>query len=475
MIDREDDAKLRSIQRQWASRPMRERLKVVRRARYALAEMGAAFASAMPRELTRNSVETRAAELLPLLAAAEFLEQRAEQILKVKRLGKRGLPLWLLGTDSEVRRVPFGTVLVIGPANYPLFVPGVQTLQALATGNAVVWKPGRGGKPVAELFAAAMDEAGLPQMLLRITEDSVGAGVAALHGTVDKVIFTGSAENARTVLRAASDRLIPCVVEASGCDAVVVLPSADVGQVVKALTFGMRLNGSATCMAPRRVLVFGEANELIAGLTKAFESVPKVELASELWQELAVLLDEAEADGAKVIGDIGGVAVRPLLVLHAKPEMEIAKRDVFAPVLSVIGVSTWDEVVAAQETCPFGLTASIFGAESEARRFAERLNVGTVLINDVIVSTIDPRVPFGGRRLSGFGVTQGAEGLLEMTAAKVITAKRSTTTRQYEPTDSAAHVETFDGLIEAMHSRGWVQRLRGLTRILKAASNLRQR
>jgi len=475
MIGRKDEAERRLAQRRWSALPVHERMKVLRRTRFALAVMGEAFAAEMPAGLARTGADTRVAELLPLLAATEFLERNAERILRVRRLGRRGLPFWLAGVDSEVRRVPFGTVLVIGPANYPLLLPGVQTLQALAAGNAVVWKPGRGGKGVAKMFANAMYEAGLARELLRVTDDTVSAAVEALQGAIQKVIFTGSAENARAVLRAAAERLIPCVVEASGCDAVVVLPSADMERLVKALTFGMRLNGSATCMAPRRVLVVGKADALIARLVKAFEGAPAVELAPELWEQLMVLLAEAEADGATVIGDIEGAEVQPVLVTNVRPQMQIARTDVFAPVLSVIEVDDWDGVVAAQETCPFGLTAAIFGEETEARRLAQRLEVGSVLINDVIVSTADPRVPFGGRGLSGFGVTRGVEGLLEMTATKVITAKRGRTTVQYESTDTEAHAEMFDGLITAGHSRGWKRRLIGLWRVMKASKTLAKR
>lgn len=458
-----------AAQRAWAACPTKDRIAVLRRARYALADMSDAFAAAMPEELARTPADTRVAEILPLLAACKFLEQSAAGILAVRRLGKSGLPFWLAGTDAEVRRVPFGTVLVIGPTNYPLFLPGVQTLQSLAAGNAVVWKPGRGGKRVADLFAEALRRAGLPTELIEVTEDSVAAGIEAMQGCVDKVVFTGSAENGRAVLRAAAERLIPCVIEASGSDAVIALPSADRDRVVKALVFGMRLNGSATCMAPRRVLVVGGgAEDLVERLVKALESVPAVTLGPAVWEQVMSLLADAESCGATVIGELDGSEMRPIVVAHATTAMEITRADVFAPLLSVIEV---DDVMAAQEACPFGLTAAVFGDEREARALADKLEVGTVLINDVIVSTADARVPFGGRRLSGFGATRGAEGLLEMTAAKVVSVKRSKGTRQYEPT-SAAHAELFDGVIAAAYGRGLAARWKGLQKFVSAGRKL---
>jgi acyl-CoA reductase-like NAD-dependent aldehyde dehydrogenase len=473
-VDVLDLSSLRKAQRVWDGVPIRKRLDVLRRARFAMSQMARAFSEAIPWELTRTPADTRVAEGLPLLAACRFLECNAEKILRARHLGRRGLPVWLAGLDSEVRRVPHGVVLVLGPSNYPLFLPGVQALQAIAAGNAVVWKPGKGGVAVAMLFAEALYSAGLPRELLMVTEDSVEAGERALRSSVDKVVFTGSAENARTVLRECSARLIPCVVEASGCDAVIVLPSADTGRVVKALAFGMRLNGSATCMAPRRVLLVNASEDrkrsLVGGLVAAFGEVASTRVADDTRLILYEFLHEAKLQGAAVVGAVD-IEQRPILVTEARPEMRLARSDIFAPVLSMIDIGSEMELLAAQEICPFGLTASVFGEEREARRVAEMLHVGTVLINDVIVGTADPRVPFGGRRESGFGVTRGREGLLEMTAAKVVSVQRNKSLRTYEATGKV-HAELFDGIIHAMYSQEPGQRWSGVRQAIRSARRL---
>jgi acyl-CoA reductase-like NAD-dependent aldehyde dehydrogenase len=476
-VDDLDLSLLRKAQQTWAVLPIRERLAVLQRARFAMSRMADAFSDAIPSHLSRTPADTRVAELLPLLAACRFLEQRAGKVLCSRRLGRRGLPLLLTGIISEVQRVPYGVVLILGPANYPLFLPGVQTLQALAAGNAVVLKPGRGGASVARLFAEALYAAGLPRNLLQVTNDSIEAAEEALRSSVDKVIFTGSAQNARIVLRICAEKIIPCVIEASGCDAVVVLPSADLNCVVKAIAFGMRLNGSATCMAPRRILLLDASEDrkriLVGMLSTAFyESVP-TRISETTRTNLRELLDDAEFLGAHVHGSIN-VDQRPILVTEVKPEMRLAQADVFAPVLSVIDVANEKDAVAAQETCPFGLTTSVFGDEREARHLGSMLTVGTVLINDVIVATADPRIPFGGRRGSGFGTTRGTEGLLEMTAAKVVAVQRSKSLRTYEATGEQ-HRELFDGIILASHSQTMRQRWNGLARAVRAAIRLEQK
>jgi acyl-CoA reductase-like NAD-dependent aldehyde dehydrogenase len=468
---------LGETQRTWAALPIRQRLTVLQRARFAMSGMADAFSNAIPSHLWRTPADTRVAEVLPLLAACRFLEQRAEKILRVRRLSRRGLPFLLTGASSEIQRVPYGVVLILGPANYPLFLPGVQTLQALAAGNAVVLKPGSGGAPIARLFAESLYVAGLPRGLLEVTDDSIAAAEEVLRSSVDKVIFTGSAQNARKILRVCAEKIIPCVVEASGCDAVVVLPSADLNRVVKAVMFGMRLNGSATCMAPRRVLLVSASEDrkkmLVSMLSKAFDECGPTHLDEITRENLREMLHKAELLGARVHGSINSEQ-RPILVTEVKPEMHLAQADLFAPVLSVIDVSSETELVAAQEVCPFALTASVFGDEEEARHLAAVLNVGTVLINDVIVGTADPRLPFGGRRESGFGTTRGSEGLLEMTVAKVITVQRDKSLRAYEVIGEQ-HKELFDGITLASHSQTISQRCHGFAKAVRAAVKLKQK
>ena len=463
------------VQAAWANTTIRARLKVLRAGRHELARLAPELVAAISPELARTPADTRAVEILPLLAACRFLERNAEAILAPQRLNRRGLPFWLMGVSSEVHRVPFGRILVIGPANYPLFLAGVQTLQALAAGNAVTWKPGRGGRPVAELFASAMHRAGLPEGLLRVTGESVEDGQAALRELPGKVFFTGSAHVGRQIMHQLAETLTPSVMELSGSDAVIVLPSADLARAVKALAFGMRLNGSSTCLAPRRVLLVdatpARRQSFLTQLRGALATVPPVVVPDSVRQQLGSLLDSAQQEGATIEGHSTAEKLAPILITEVDIGMQLAQADVFAPVLSIIDVSGEAGIHAAQQACPFALGASIFGDEAEARSLASRLNTGSVFINDLIVPTADPRVPFGGRSASGFGVTRGAEGLLEMTAVKVIQTRRGKTTLHYDPT-TGAHEPLFDGLIAGSHARTWRKRLQGWKQLGLAGKEL---
>jgi aldehyde dehydrogenase (NAD+) len=467
---------LSDAQTDWTERAIAQRLLVLKAARHRMAEMTGEFGAAISRELHRTAADTLVAEVLPLLAAGRFLEQQAEQILRPRRLGITGRPAWLFGVDAEVHRVPYGRVLVIGPANYPLLLPGVQTLQGLTAGNAVIWKPGRDGRPVAELFANAMYASGLPRQLLRITDESVGAAEHEISCGVDKVFFTGSGSSGRLVMKRLADTLTPCVAELSGCDAVIVLPSARLERVVQALAFGMRLNGSATCMAPRRVLLVdctaGRQREFITMLQEELRQIKGVKLPQSVRYQVRDLLEEARSVGATILSDDDKQLFKPTLIVNGSTDMDVASADVFAPILVVIAVNGEGGALAAQEACPYGLTTSIFGDEAAARRLASKLSTGTVIVNDLVVPTADPRVPFGGRRLSGFGVTRGAEGLLEMTTVKTVTVRHGRSTKHYEATD-IRHQSLFRGLILASHAATWRKRWRGVREMIAAGRELK--
>jgi acyl-CoA reductase-like NAD-dependent aldehyde dehydrogenase len=459
------------VQQSWASLSVGARLKVLRGARHRMAEMAGEFAEAVSPALARTKADTLVTELLPLLDACRFLEGNAERLLRPRKLGRAGRAMWLGSVWAEVHREPLGHVLVIGPANFPLFLAGVQVLQALAAGNAVTWKPGTGGRAVAELVARALREAGLAEGLLRVTKDSVEVGRTAIAAGADKVVFTGSSSAGEAVLTELAKTATPAVVELSGADAVVVLPSADLNVVAKAVAFGLRLNGGAVCMSPRRLFAKAATLEALKPLLmREFEDVPAVRLNERTGVRLTAMVEDAVRGGARVIGSLRVEEQRPLVMEEATAEMEIARSDVFAPVISLIAIPSLLHLHEAYAKCDYALTVSIFCGKNDlakAREIARTLKAGTVLINDLIAPTADARVPFGGRGASGYGVTRGAEGLLEMTAVKTLIVRKGGPMRHLEATTDA-DAPVFEGMIRASHGDGWRMRWSGLRQFVAA-------
>lgn len=455
-------------QRRWAARPIVARLQVVRQARHWMAEHPSIFAEAISTELHRSQADTLVTELLPVLDAMRFLERRATKLLAPQVLGRRGRPLLLIGVQAEVHRAPMGHVLVIGPANYPLFIPAVQAIQALIAGNAVTWKPGAGGQRVALLVAHALRESGLPRGVLRVTDESVRAAQDALAQRPDKVIFTGSLESGKKVMRSLAETATPSVMELSGADAVVVLPSAELEVVARAVAFGLRLNGAEVCMSPRRLIATAETMRALRPLLEAeLSSIEPIRLKTHAEASLRALLEDAVEQGARVTGAVDADHQRPLVVENASTRMKVARSDVFAPVISLIEAPSVLHISDMANECPYALTAAVFGKEREARAIGEQLRVGTLLVNDLIAPTVDPRVPFGGHASSGFGVTRGAEGLLEMTAVKTVLVRRKGLTKHYEAV-GARGISLFAALIGVLHGSSARARIRALRDVISA-------
>ena len=468
----------RAAQPPWAARPVSERLRVIRRLRGAIAAQPSRIAEEGYGR-GRTPVETLAYEIVPLLDACRFLERRAEALLRPQRLGRRGRPAWLFAHDAEIRREPKGVVLVIAPDNYPLFLPGVQLLQALVAGNAVLIKPAPGCSGPVQVMRDMLAEVGLPDELCQVLGETPEEARQAIAAGVDHLVLTGSAPTGRAVLAELAPQLTPATMELSGSDAVFVLPGADLDLTADALTFGLRLNAGATCIAPRRVFVAREhAAALEDGLTRRLEGGRPLPVTRQASDRLQALLDDARERGGRVVPgcpEAGEGLVRPTAVFDADPHALLLQADIFAPVLGVVPVQEPDEALALDALCPYALGASVFGPPEAARRVAEKVRAGSVVVNDLVVPTADPRLSFGGRGRSGFGVTRGAEGLLEMTCLKTISVRRGRFRPHYEPLPAKDGAALIRAWLQAAHGRGAGTRLRGLGRLVRGLARLSRR
>lgn len=461
-------ASARMAQREWVASSLSQRLKVIRRARFLVAEEAASLTEAANHSRQRPVAEILTAEVVPLAAACRFLEDESGRILQTRRLGWLGRPLWLGGVRSEIRREPHGLLLIIGPSNYPLFLPAVQALQAIVAGNAILIKPGDGGSRAAQAFLEILHRAGLPQNLVHLLPEGSIAAQSAIELGVDKVILTGSASTGEAVLALCAKTLTPATVELSGCDAVFVRADADLDLVVRALRFGLRLNNGATCIAPRRVFVHRDlVSELEARLRPAtFETSLIVD------SRLLKCVTDALLAGADLVrGSIqsdGRLLSVPIILSAVAPSMRIAREDIFAPVLSLIPVVNDAEALMFASQCPYSLGATIFSRnEAAAHTLAGKVRAGVVVINDLIAPTADPRLPFGGRGRSGFGTTRGSEGLLEMTAPKVMIIRRGKSHRHFDEL-RRGDSELFAAYLRAAHGRGWRNRLAAIIEIFRS-------
>ncbi len=460
---------LRVRQANWAAIPIRTRLSILMSVRHALVQNVDRLVAAVEPKPGRSAGETVTLELLPLADAVRFLERNAIEILAPRRLKRSDRPGWLFGVTAEIWREPCGVVLILGPSNYPLLLPGVQLFQALVAGNGVLLKPAPGTTEPMRILIELLEAAGLPPGLAQLLGEEPETARAAIAAGVDKVVLTGSASTGRSVMADLAPMTTPAIMELSGNDAVFVLPGADLDLVARALAFGVRLNGGATCIAPRRVFVIGQdSKSLKAKLAPLLTDVPPVKLSPRILAQVTRLLQEARSSGGEFSGALPeGTSMVPALVVNPSPDNGVMREDIFAPVISLLSVPDVTAALSVASLCPFGLGASIFGPEREADVIARSVAAGSVSINDLIAPTADPRLPFGGRKASGYGVTRGGEGLLEMTVLKTVSRRSGRFRPHYDPA-GPAQAALAQAYLKTAHGSTLAERIAGMIDLIKA-------
>ena len=470
-----------SASNDWSTRTTRQRCEIVGRAAATLCAAAEELIGLAQSEQRVDPVETIAAELVPLCDALKFIRKRGPHILRTKRHGLRRRPIWMFGVRSAVYRDPYGEVLILGTWNYPLLLVGTQAAQALAAGNEVILKPAVGSEAVTERMVRAFHDAGVPQRALRQIGSSTESAVATIDAGVDLIVLTGAAATGRKVLAQAAAKLTPAIMELSGCDAVVVMENADLEFTADAIRWALCFNSGATCIGPRRLIVHDDvADALAAGLSERLAESTTMVVHPSARAGVAEILESALQSGAvDLLGVIDTKEIRatgrmkPAVLDHVNPELDVAASDMFAPVTSIIRVKQMQDAVGIVNHCRYRLAASVFGSGSIATDLANQLKVGSLSINDLVMPTSDPRLPFGGRGESGFGVTRGEEGLLAMTTPRVVSRRRGQIALHLSP--SKPHdAEALLGALHFMHAGTWRERCRGMIRMMKAPRTWKQ-
>ena len=471
-----DHRNVSTLENTWSKTPIEERCCRIAAVASLIAERGEHLAEMCRRDWREDHLTTVSGELLPLCAALKWIGRHGVTTLSKRRLGGLGRPLWLWGVRHEIHRKPRGEVLVLGAWNYPLLLVGVQIAQALAAGNIVKFKPAEGCEEIGNALASAFYDAGVPESALQVLHSSAAAAVDAIEQGVDLIVLTGSASTGRAVFRQAAETLTPMILELSGSDAVVACPSANPQRVAESIAFGLKFNSGATCIGPRRLIAEQKDLALVLGhLIPKLSQVAPLAIHPAAKKTVLTLISRALEEGAE---DLTGCfsfsefertgRMPPLVFGGLDPESELTNADIFAPVLCVLPVENISQSVKIVNRCRYRLAASLFGNQSETSVIADQLSVGSVTINDLIVPTADPRVPFGGRGESGFGVTRGAEGLLEMTVP-MLQSRRTSHFIPHLVFNREEDSKTLLSALKIMHGGKLATRVKGMWQVARHA------
>lgn len=331
---------------------------------------------------------------------------------------------------------PLGTAVLIMPFNYPLVLLAWEAAAALAAGNAVVVKPSEYTSLTTLLYAQAFDV--LPEGLFQVVTGSGDVGRRLVeHKDTHVVAFTGSVPVGRSVARTCGDLLKPSLIETSGNDPFIVMPSAPLDMAARAAAFSAYMNCGQICVSAERFFVHESIHD--AFVEKLAENVRAIRVGNGLDPvEMGPMVSEKERTryeavlktakdqgatsfigGGRPAGLNRGWFVEPTILVDCDPGMDILNQESFGPVAPICRVSSFEQALELANASDFGLGANIYSRDlSEVHAAVNRLQAGMVWVNAPLLD--NDAGPFGGTKLSGMGRQLGSEGLETFRQTKMV-------------------------------------------------------
>jgi coniferyl-aldehyde dehydrogenase len=380
----------------------------------------------------RSRHETALMELVSVVQGIDYLRRNLRRSMRPTR---RHIDLPLRFGSNHIEYQPLGVVGVISPWNYPVNLSLMPVVTAIAAGNRVMLKPSKLTPATNAVLTSIVSELFPPEQVTVVSGD--GSAFSSLP--FDHLVFTGSTEVGRAVMKAASENLVPVTLELGGKSPTIVAKGHVRDQAVSDIAFGKLLSGGQTCIAPDYALVHeSEIDTFIACYDRLVKSAhpdgPTSDdytsiIDDKQYKILTDLIEDARNHGARIIevGHRPHEAARrphtlaPTVVLDVTDDMRIAHEEIFGPILPIFGYRDIDDAINYVNARPRPLALYYFGDDdADRRKVLDRTTSGNVTINGTIMHVGQDDLPFGGVGASGMGKYHGIEGFRTLSHAKGI-------------------------------------------------------
>ncbi|MEK9987253.1 MAG: succinic semialdehyde dehydrogenase [Aquiluna sp.] len=374
-------------------------------------------------------------EITGALAAISYYAKVTPKLMKRQKV-RGGVPLLI---SAYTEPAPVGAVGIVTPWNYPLALTMMDVIPALMAGNAVVQKA---DNQTAKTVLMARDiavSAGVPELIWQVVHGEASEVGNALIDHCDYLAFTGSTATGKLVAQRAASRLIGYSLELGGKNPMIVLPGANVAEAAEMALASAFGNAGQLCVSIERLYVPNHAMAAFElELKNRVESL-KVGSSSEFEYDLGALSSVAQLErvsgfvqrsidegarlvtGGKVLSDIGPNFYAPTVLADIPHGAEVLHKEVFGPVIALVGYDSLDEAVELANATEYGLNASVVGDKKAAMDVASKLMAGSVNINEGYrASMATMAAPMGGMKQSGMNRRSGPDGLLRVTEKRTI-------------------------------------------------------
>ncbi|MFL1873636.1 coniferyl aldehyde dehydrogenase [Hansschlegelia beijingensis] len=381
----------------------------------------------------RSRHETAIMECLSVVQQIDYLVRNLRRLMRPTR---RHVAAAFRFGSARIEYQPLGVVGIMAPWNYPFALALTPLATALAAGNRAMIKPSEFTPATSGLLVGMLADLFREDQVAVVTGDAaVGAAFSAL--AFDHLIFTGSTQVGRAVMRAASDNLVPVTLELGGKSPVIVAKGHALGHAAAGIAFGKLGNGGQICVAPDYALVHEDDLEAFVGaydkaVATLYPDGPTSDDYTSIindrhFARLNTMVNDARAKGARV-REVGAApenaakrphTLAPTIVLGASDDMAIMQEEIFGPVLPILPYRDLDGAIAYVNARPRPLALYYFGGDDADRaKVLSRTTSGNVTINGTIMHYAQDDLPFGGVGPSGMGAYHGVEGFRSLSHAK---------------------------------------------------------
>ncbi|MFW3592007.1 aldehyde dehydrogenase [Staphylococcus caprae] len=371
---------------------------------------------ALEKDLGKNNVEAYATEIGVLLKSIKFARKELKNWTKTKQVDT---PLYLFPTKSYIKNEPYGTVLIIGPFNYPVQLVFEPLIGAIAAGNTAIVKPSEHTPNVATVIRNVIEDS-FDSNYISVVEGGINETQTLIHLPFDYMFFTGSEKVGKVVYEAAAKNLVPVTLELGGKSPVIVDDTANIKVASERISFGKFTNAGQTCVAPDYILVDRKVkNDLINALKQTITEFYGKNIKES--PDFGRIVNEKHFNRLNELLEIhknnivfGGKSskedlyIEPTILENTNVQDKVMQEEIFGPILPILTYDSFDEAIEIIQSKPKPLSLYLFSEDENAsHRVLDELSFGGGAINDTLMHVANPNLPFGGVGASGIGQYHG--------------------------------------------------------------------